>query len=144
MPRQLRLDPSEWPELAERVGAAKEGPEDIFASQCRAYRLPPFERQWRFAKAVGRQWRFDFAWPTLKLAVEIDGVVVRKIHGELVVSGRHATIGGIRDDNEKINSAIMLGWSVLRFLQSDVKPRHAIEMTMRVLAERGWNPEVAQ
>ena len=145
MPRQLRLDPAEWPELAAAQGIAKEGPEDLFASQCRAYRLPEFQRQFRFGKAIGRQWRFDFAWPQpqFRVAVEIDGVVVRRIHGELVVSGRHATIGGIRADNEKINTAQgILGWTVLRFLQSDVKPRHAIEFTMQVMAARGWNPEV--
>jgi very-short-patch-repair endonuclease len=115
-----------------------DGPEDVFAAHCRRFMLPPFEQQLRFAKHIGRQWRFDFAWPQYWLAVELDGVNVRRIGGQLVVSGRHASIEGIRGDHEKINTAILLGWSVLRFLQTDVKPQLAIETTMRVLAARGW------
>jgi hypothetical protein len=49
-----------------------------------------------------RKWRFDRAWPELKLALEIDG------------NGRHNTIAGMANDDEKINEAIILGWSVLR------------------------------
>lgn len=50
-----------------------------------------------------RRWRFDLAWPAAKLAVEIDG------------TGRHNTIAGMANDDEKINEAIILGWRVLRF-----------------------------
>jgi very-short-patch-repair endonuclease len=141
-PRQAALPWAELPELdasdepGKRASAA-----ELFASQCRQYSLPPFEQELRFAKAaMGKQWRFDFAWRPYMLAVEIDGVVVQRIGGRLVVMGRHASIGGIRGDNAKINAAISLGWSVLRFLQSDVKPRLAIETTVRVLTARGWRP----
>jgi very-short-patch-repair endonuclease len=56
-----------------------------------------------------RRWRFDFAWPSIKLAVEIDG------------RGRHHTVAGFRADCEKINEAIKLGWRVLRFPATDKK-----------------------
>lgn len=138
MPRQAPLQLSEWDALEPPPARDADGPEELFATQCRSYRLPRFERQLFFAQRLERKWRFDFAFPRYKLAVEIDGVEVRRIHGELVVLGRHASISGMRGDNEKINSAILLGWSVLRFLQSDVKPKLAIETTMRVLAARGW------
>jgi very-short-patch-repair endonuclease len=128
------------PEAPAQSPRAADGPEDVFASQCRALRLPTFEQQHVFAKSIGRRWRFDFAWPAYWLAVELDGVNVRRIGRELVVTGRHASIDGIRGDHEKINTAILLGWSVLRFLQTDVKPKLAIETTMRVLAARGWKP----
>ncbi len=96
-----------------------------------------------FAKSqLNRMWRLDFAFPRQRVAVEINGVVVRMIAGQRVVMGRHATIDGIRGDNEKLNSAQMLGWHVLNFLQSDVKLRHAITMTLRVLASRGWRANV--
>jgi hypothetical protein len=140
----------------------RETAEQIFASQCRSYRLPMFETQLRFAKeALGRQWKFDVAFPDFKLAVEIEGLVVRSIlvaelDGDFpvrsnglitnvrdvnrmtVATGRHATVQGFREDTEKYNSAAELGWTVIRFLQSDIKPGHAIAKTQRVLAARGW------
>lgn len=138
--KQIGLLPSEWPDVEPLPKAVKKSaPEELFAEQCRQYRLPRFERQHMFAKALlGRQWRFDFAFPEYRIGVEIDGVAVKRIQGQLVVLGRHASIEGIRGDHEKINTAILLGWSVLRFLQTDVKPEHAIHMTQRVLAARGW------
>lgn len=115
--------------------------EDLFAFQCSAMKLPRVERQLLFAKAaMGRRWAFDFAFTDYKVAVEIDGVSVQRLGGRLVVLGRHASIEGIRGDHEKLNAAALLGWSVLRFLQTDVKPGLAIETTMRVLNKRGWNP----
>lgn len=140
----------------------RETAEQRFASMCRSYRLPAFQTQLRFAKAeLGRLWKFDIAFPEFKLAVEIEGLVVRsvlvaeldgdfprlegnritnvrKVERMTVASGRHATVQGFREDTEKYNSAAMLGWTVIRFLQSDVEPGHAIAMTQRVLAARGW------
>ncbi len=137
--KQLGLLPSEWPEFEPLEPAAKKAsPEDLFAAQCRQYRLPAVEPQYRFAKAIGRQWRFDFAFVDYKLAVEIEGLVVMRLAGELVVRGRHASIKGIKDDMEKYNTAALLGWTVLRFEQQAVKPERAIHMTQRVLAARGW------
>jgi very-short-patch-repair endonuclease len=145
MARQITLLPSEWPELTEsssprqKGGRTKLAPEELFAEQLSGLPALKVARQYRFAAHIGRNWRFDFAFPEYHLAVEIDGVNVRRIGGELIVQGRHATITGIRGDHEKINTAIQLGWSVLRFLQSDVKPRHAISFTLLVLQTRGWN-----
>jgi len=112
--------------------------EDIFAMQLEQHRTIVFQRQYFFAKSLRRMWRFDFAIDRYKVAVEIDGIVVRWINGQRVCMGRHASIGGIQDDNEKINTAILLGWSVLRFTSSEVKSRNPLAMTLRVLASRGW------
>lgn len=149
----------------------KQDPEELFGAQCRSYRLPRFEVQFKFAQSITfvgtdgrtrrRQWRFDFAFPELMVAVEIEGLIVRRVWsaeleggGPVVVGGYvrnvkacsaitvamggHATITGFREDALKYNSAALLGWFVIRFLQNDVKPGHAIEMTQRVLAARGW------
>ena len=52
-----------------------------------------------------RKWRFDYAFPSRRLAVEIDG-------GQYAPrGGRHATDA----DREKLNHAAALGWRVLRF-----------------------------
>lgn len=140
-PRQEELLESEFRQFEPLPKARKDAdPEALFAEQCRVYHLPVFEQQHKFAKCIGRQWRFDFAFPAFRVAVEIDGVVMRKVNGAWVTGGRHATVQGMRDDNEKINTAILLGWSVLRFLQSDIKSHNAIKSAMRVLMVRGWKP----
>ena len=56
-----------------------------------------------------RKWRFDFAFPSLKVAIEIDG------------RGRHQTVVGARNDCEKHNEAVRLGWRVIRFPATDAK-----------------------
>lgn len=130
------------------------GPEDVFAIQLRQFKTLEFVQQLRFAKELvrgkagkgWRQWKFDFAIRKYKVAVEIEGLVPRRLWDRkqqkevLVVYGGHATITGIKEDMEKYNFAALLGWTVLRFEQKDIKPRHAIDMTLRVLARRGWKP----
>lgn len=137
-----------------------EDPEELFAMHCRMFGLPEPERQLRFAreltrrspttgKLTPRQWRFDFAWPQYLVAVEIEGLVmvritdpatVRKLGTRYVVLGGHASPAGIRRDMQKYNAAALLGWYVLRFDQDDVASKRAVEMTLRVLAARGWQP----
>ncbi len=63
------------------------------------------EREYRFAPP--RKWRFDFAWPNLRVAVELEGGVW--------TGGRHATGAGLVSDMDKYNAAASLGWLVLRF-----------------------------
>ena len=67
--------------------------------------LPRPERQYKFHPK--RKWRFDFAWPAQKVAVEIDG---------LVYGGRggHQTVDGVVKDCEKYEAAHLLGWRVYR------------------------------
>ena len=67
--------------------------------------LPAPEREYRFDPK--RRWRFDFAWPSLKLAVEIEGGVW--------IRGRHVRPVGYLADLEKYNRAVVLGWRVLRY-----------------------------
>jgi very-short-patch-repair endonuclease len=112
--------------------------EDLFDHQLRSYKLPPFERQLMFAKEIGRRWLFDFANREFRVAVEVEGLVVMKVGDEWVVKGRHASITGFKEDAIKYASAAILGWTVLRFEQSQVKDGTAIELTQRLLAARGW------
>lgn len=69
-----------------------------------------------------RKWRFDFAWPDVKVAVEIEGGIYK--------IGRHQRPEGFRKDCEKYNEATRLGWSVLRFTPSDLteNPQKCIQM----------------
>ena len=81
--------------------------EDAFALLVRAADLPTPEREYKFAGAIGRRWRSDFAWPDAMLLVEIEGGVYS--------GGRHVRGAGYTKDCVKYNSAAMLGWRLLRF-----------------------------
>ena len=59
--------------------------------------------EYRFCE---RRWRFDFAWPDKKVALEIEGATW--------VGGRHTRGQGYRNDCEKYNRATVLGWKVIR------------------------------
>lgn len=51
-----------------------------------------------------RRWRFDIAWPSQMIAIEIDGG-----------GFGHQSMGGRQKDNEKQNAATSMGWRVFRF-----------------------------
>ena len=53
-----------------------------------------------------RQWRFDFAWPARKVAVEVEGGVW--------TGGRHVKSSGYIKDMEKYNHASEGGWALFR------------------------------
>ena len=55
-----------------------------------------------------RRWRFDFAWPDQRVAVEIEGV----LHSE--GGGRHQRVKGFLADCEKYEAALLDGWQVYR------------------------------
>ena len=56
--------------------------------------------------APPRRWRFDFAWPAQRVAVEVDGAIF--------TAGRHARGAGIVADAEKYEAALLGGWRVYR------------------------------
>lgn len=127
------------------VGRAtrKPDPKALLEFQMKSLGLPVPEREFRFAKSMHREWRFDYAFPAFHTAVEFEGLVVRKVWGKTQVSGRHATITGMREDMVKYNSAIILGWNVLRFEQTMVTTGAAIATIQQTLAVKGWKREVA-
>jgi len=63
---------------------------------------------------AGRKWRLDFTLAKWSVAVEIDGYF----------RGRHGAGWGA--DNEKRNTATMMGWRVLTFSTNEVKDGRAI------------------
>ena len=54
-----------------------------------------------------RRFRFDFALPIHKIAIEYEGIVSGK--------SRHTSITGYTRDTEKYNLATIEGWKVLRY-----------------------------
>lgn len=94
--------------------------EAAFALHCRVEKLEP-EPEYSFHPT--RRWRFDFAFPDRKLAVEIEGGV----------NGRHQRMGGFTGDCHKYNSAALLGWRVLRYTTAMVMDGTAINEVVEAL-----------
>lgn len=69
-----------------------------------------------------RKWRFDWAFPDVKLAIEIEGG-----SGS---NGRHTRPSGYADDCEKYNRATLNGWRLLRYTSEQIRKERA-----RVVAE---------
>ena len=69
------------------------------------------EREYRFAPP--RRWRFDFAHPASRVAIEIEGG-----HWS---GGRHTRGAGFEADCQKYNTAAALGWYVFRLTTGMIK-----------------------
>lgn len=108
--------------------------EQLLEQQIRLLKLPAPETEYRFAyhhvgpgkdirkrlAAAGlKDYRFDFAWPSHKLAVEVEG-------GSFV-NGRHTRGVGFRDDCHKYHAAMMLGWTVYRCEETLIRKGKAVE-----------------
>jgi len=101
--------------------------ERALAYQLRLLQVPPPEREFYFAKP--RMWRFDFAWPERKLAVEVEGGMWAK------GGGRHQRGKGFEADCDKYNTAALAGWTVLRVTEKHVHDGQASRWIERALAE---------
>jgi very-short-patch-repair endonuclease len=103
--------------------ALSEG-EETFALHCKARGLTP-QREVQFAT---RGWRFDFAWPDKKVAVEVEG-------GTSFGRSRHSKGDGFEKDAAKYNRAARDGWIVLRYSTRMVISGEAINEVVSVLEE---------
>lgn len=100
--------------------------EDLLAFQLRAARLPPPQREVGFVN--GRRWRFDFAWPQRRLAVEVEG-------GTASGKSRHSRGKGFERDCEKYNTAALHDWRVLRMTAAMVRDGRALQWVERALTD---------
>lgn len=73
-----------------------------------------------------RKWRFDLAWETQKVGLEI--------HGAVYAQGHHTRGKGFEDDREKMNEAQLCGWKVLEYSTGQVKQGVPILDLKRALA----------
>jgi hypothetical protein len=78
-------------------------------------------REHRFAPP--RRWRFDFAWPAQRIALEIEG-------GSWA-GGRHVRGRGYEADCEKYSEAALRGWRVLRATPGMVRDGRALALLER-------------
>lgn len=98
--------------------------EDLFNSMLTIASIKGVQREYKFHPE--RKWRFDFAIPERKIAVEIEGGIW--------VQGRHNSGAGMEKDMEKYNAAVDLGWKLYRFSSGHVKSGYAIETIARAYA----------
>lgn len=98
-------------EVSEYKKLLKESPlERDFFYSVKTYGIPTPVREHKFDRL--RQWRFDFAWPNMKIAVELEGGVFSED------PGRHSCGSGFKRDCEKYNYAQLQGWRVYRFISA--------------------------
>lgn len=75
----------------------------LFPRACLAVGIPAPIAEYRFAPP--RRWRFDWAWPSEKIAMEVQG--------GLFTQGRHSRGAALLKEHEKLNAAAVMGWRVL-------------------------------
>lgn len=116
----------------------------IFAQLCLQAGIPEPVTEHRFgAEASGgagkglrkrleetglQDWRFDYAWPQFKVALEVEGGAY--------IGGRHTRGSGFVEDMSKYNSAAMLGWLVLRCIPRELCKVATVEAVKRAIQTR--------
>jgi len=84
-------------------------------------------REYRFHPT--RKWRLDFAWPAVRVGVEIQGGTWTR--------GRHTRGIGYERDCEKLNEAQALGWRVFYLTTSMLEAEPVRWITMIATAVLG-------
>lgn len=113
---------------------------------------PEPEREHRFDKV--RKWRFDFAYPERKIAIEVEGgsfsapvrchicgnIVKHRLKSGVLVpvraGGRHNRGANFEKDAEKYNQAALDGWMVLRVTPAMIKDGRAVNIVRDALIQR--------
>ena len=67
-----------------------------------------------------RKWRFDYAIPELKIAIEVEGGAWTQ--------GRHTRGEGFIEDMNKYNAAVILGWRLIRVTPNQLYALETLNM----------------
>jgi very-short-patch-repair endonuclease len=100
---------------------------DLFTACIIASGLPRPIAEHRFHEA--RKWRFDYAWPEQRVALEIEGGVY--------TGGRHTRGKGFEKDCEKYNAATLAGWRVFRVTTGMLNDGRALAILSEALQPAG-------
>ena len=70
-----------------------------------------------------REWRLDYAFRAIKIAVEYEGIFQNQAmkNNEKIKSAVHSSVKGVLRDIEKYNAAQLLGWRIIRITAKDYK-----------------------
>lgn len=86
------------------------GNEAVFLALVKRAKLPRPVPEFKFHPT--RKWRFDYAFPAERVALEIEGGAF--------VGGRHTRGAGFVKDLEKYSHAAALGWRIVRVTPSQL------------------------
>ena len=103
-------------------------PKKVFAAMLAQAKMPEAAVEHRFH--VERKWRFDYAWPRWKVALEVDGGVW--------TGGAHGRGTGIIRDQEKHNYAAAMGWLIIRCVPRKLATADTIAFVKAALERHGW------
>lgn len=92
-----------------RISTKPKG-KSIFPGLCVAAGYPRPAEEYQFHPT--RKWRFDYAWPNIKLALEVEGGIF--------IEGRHTRGAGMLEDMRKYSAAALLGWRIIYYTPSDL------------------------
>lgn len=96
---------------------------DVFTVICKTDLRVECVKEYKFHPT--RKWRFDFAIPKHKIAIEIDGGVWNY--------GRHNRATGYMADMEKFNAAASFGWVVLKFTPQEQYKRETFDIIKQTI-----------
>lgn len=111
-----------------RARAARTAAEDTLALQLRIDDLPEPMREYQACPE--RRFRWDFAWPDLRVLVEVQGGIWRK------GGGAHSRPSNIERDVAKAQLAALHGWVVCPVTTDEVRSGEAVKTIARVLRAR--------
>jgi len=75
-----------------------------------------------------RKWRFDYAIPEHKIAIEVDGGIW--------INGRHNRASGYIKDMEKFNAAASLGWVILKVTPQELYRTATLNLIKETIKNR--------
>ena len=81
---------------------------------------------------AGRRWRFDFAWPEEKVALEVQG--------GLLSGGRHSRGPALLKEHEKLNAAARQGWRIFFTIPQNLCMTETIEMLRAAMSKEDSGP----
>ena len=84
---------------------------DLITPLCRQSGLP--EPHYEYVFAPPRKWRFDVAFPSALLAIEVQGGIW--------THGRHTRGAALLKEHEKLNRAAELGWRIVYLTPQTIK-----------------------
>lgn len=99
---------------------------DAFTMLCKAELNAECVKELRFCE--DRRWRFDYALPDFKVALEVEGGIF--------VHGRHTRPEGFYRDMEKYNTAATLGWVVVRTIPAELYTQKTLNMLQELIKIR--------
>lgn len=104
---------------------------DFFTVLCRSDLKVECIKEHKFHPT--RKWRFDYAIPAHKIAIEVEGGVW--------TGGRHTSPKGFLNDMEKYNTATIMGWRLLRTTPDRLCSNETLQMVRDIIAGDQSGPQ---